>query len=344
MVLPANSKARAGIGTQEICMFTKATKSQAKARVALIGPSGSGKTYTALVLAKKLAGGHAIAVIDSERGSASKYSDEFDFDVMELNTFEPERYVKAIQAAGDAGYAVLVIDSLSHAWSGIGGALEQVDKAKDRSYSKNSFDAWRSVTPMHNALVDAILSSKCHIVATMRVKTEYVIEKNENGKNVPRKVGLAPVQRDGMEYEFDVVADIDADHKMIVTKSRCRKLSDAVITKPKADDFNPLVEWLSDGAAVQEKPAVVVEAKPTEAKQPAADSEAKARLRRVVCQWANVASDDPGIGKIILSIANAADVKFSKPPTDNEFDAVAIYANEQVMLGKAFAVWQKGNK
>lgn len=317
-------------------MFKKATKAQAKARVALIGPSGSGKTYTSLVLAKKLAAGGKIAVIDSERGSASKYCDEFDFDVMELNTFEPERYTKAIQAAGDAGYAVLVIDSLSHAWSGIGGALEQVDKAKDRSYSKNSFDAWRSVTPMHNALIDAILSSKCHIIATMRVKTEYVIEKNENGKNVPRKVGLAPVQRDGMEYEFDVVADIDPDHKLIVTKSRCRKLADAVITKPKADDFTPLVEWLSDGSPVAEQPTVV-EPKP-------APGDVKQMFTADVCQWTNMANTDPAIKPVLARIAKEAGVKLGKDAGDDEWRQMAAWLSARIVEGTTFAEWQKGNK
>jgi hypothetical protein len=321
-------------------MFKKATKAQAKARVALIGPAGSGNTYTAMVLAKTLAGDGRFAVIDSERGSAAKYSDDFDFDVCELETFEPLTYVKAIESAEDAGYAAIVIDSLSHAWSGIGGALEQVDKAKDRSNSKNSFDAWRSVTPMHNALVDAMLRSKCHIIVTMRVKTEYVIEENERGKKAPRKVGLAPVQREGLEYEFDVVADIDPDHKMVVTKSRFKALADAVITKPKAADFKGLVDWLYDGVPALPPPPP----SQPEAKTPTPDSEAKARLRRVVCQWANVASDDPGIGKIIASIAKAADVKLSKPPTDNEFDALAIYANERVMLHESFDNWKKVNK
>ena len=316
-------------------MFKKATKAQAKARVALIGPSGSGKTYTAMVLAKTLAGDGRFAVIDTERGSASKYSDEFDFDVLELSTFEPDKYVQAIQAAGDAGYAVLVIDSLSHAWSGIGGALEQVDKAKDRSYSKNSFDAWRSVTPMHNALVDAILSSKCHIVATMRVKTEYVIEKNDNGKNVPRKVGLAPVQRDGMEYEFDVVADIDPDHKMVVTKSRCKRLADAVITKPKAADFKPLVEWLQDGEPAPVA-TPVVEAKP-------AGDEVKQMFTADVCKWMNLPASDPDFRKHIARMASEAGVKFTKTSGDAEWRGMAAWLAARIVEGTTFEQW-KGTK
>ena len=168
--------------------FTKATRQHARLRMALIGPSGSGKTYTALTIATGL--GQRIAVVDTERGSASKYAgDLFNFDVLELEQFSPRQYVQAIQAAAQAGYEVLVVDSLSHAWIGKGGALEMVDHVTARMKSSNSFAAWREVTPEHNALVDAILHSPCHVIATMRAKTEYLVEKDERtGKSGPRKV------------------------------------------------------------------------------------------------------------------------------------------------------------
>lgn len=235
--------------------FTKATKKQAKLRLALIGPSGSGKTYTALKIAAHLGG--KIAVIDTERGSASKYADLFPFDVLILDTFSPLTYVEAIKAADAAGYDVLVIDSLSHAWMGKEGALEQVDRAAKRSQSNNTYTAWRDVTPMHNALIDAMLQSRCHIIGTMRTKTEYVIEQNERGKSVPKKVGLAPVQRDGLEYEFDVVADMDAENNLIVSKTRCPALAGAVIAKPGKEIAETLAAWLTDGAPAPapEKPA-----------------------------------------------------------------------------------------
>lgn len=227
--------------------FHKATKQQSKLRLALIGTSGSGKTFTALNIGQHL--GEKVAVIDTERGSASKYADLFEFDVLELDSFSPLTYVEALKAAEAAGYDVIIVDSLSHAWMGKDGALEQVDKVAKRSESRNSFAAWRDVTPMHNALVDAMLQSNCHIIATMRAKSEYVLETNERGKQVPRKVGMAPIQRDGLEYEFDVIADMDADNNMIVSKTRCTTLTGAVVNKPGKDIADVLNAWLSDGSA-----------------------------------------------------------------------------------------------
>lgn len=228
--------------------FQKATKKRSKARVAIDGPSGAGKTFTALVAAGVLAQGGRVAVIDTERGSASLYSDRFDFDVLELNNFNPQNYINAIDAAERAGYAVIVIDSLSHAWEGEGGALDMVDQATKRSQSGNNYTAWKNVTPLQRKLVDAMLQSPCHIVATMRSKTEYVLETNERGKQVPRKVGMAPVQRQGMEYEFTVVGDMDIDHNLAVTKSRCEVLADKVVLKPDARFWQTFVDWLNSGA------------------------------------------------------------------------------------------------
>ena len=233
-------------------LFQKATKKSARLRMALIGVAGAGKTYTALSIASHL--GSRIAVIDTERGSASKYSDEFEFDVLEIESYSPKTYIEAMQAAEEAGYDVLIIDSLSHAWVGKDGALEQVDKAARRTQSGNNFGAWRDVTPMHNAMVDAMISSKCHIIGTMRAKTEYVQEKDpKSGRTTIRKVGMAPIQRDGLEYEFDVVADLDADNNFIVGKTRCSQLAGAVVNKAGKEVARTLKNWLSDGVAA-EKP------------------------------------------------------------------------------------------
>ena len=241
----------------------KATRSELKARVALIGVSGSGKTYDALIIAAGLArrpdGSRGrVLVIDTENRSASKYAEDpalgVDFDVIELDTFAPDTYVEAIRACEEAGAASIVIDSLSHAWMGKDGALEMKDKATAASRSGNSFDAWRTVTPKHNALVDALLRCKAHLVVTMRAKTEYLVEE-VNGRKTPRKVGLAPVQRDGMEYEFDVVADIDHDHTFVVTKTRCASIDGLVVRHANAEVAERIRAWLDDGAAPVERPA-----------------------------------------------------------------------------------------
>lgn len=226
-------------------MFQKATRKQAKARVAIDGPAGSGKTYTSLIAAESLANGGKIAVIDTERGSASLYADEFDFDVVELNNYNPRNYIQAIHEAERAGYAVIVIDSMSHAWEGEGGVLDLHDAAVKRQKTENSFTAWKDVTPIHREFVDTMLQSPCHIIATMRAKMEYV---QEGGK--VRKVGMAPVQRSGTEYEFTVVCDMDVDHTLAVSKSRCKTIADKVARLPDESFFNVLRDWLNSGDAV----------------------------------------------------------------------------------------------
>ncbi len=230
--------------------FQKSVKYNAKLRLAMDGPSGAGKTYTALNIAKHLGG--KVALIDTERGSASKYADLFDFDVLELESFHPHRYIEAIQEAGKAGYSVLIIDSLSHAWMGKDGALELVDRAAKRSNSGNSFMAWREVTPIHNALVDAILQSPVHVIATMRSKSHYIMEE-KNGKQVPKKVGTEAVQRDQIEFEFDVFANLDLDNNFIVQKSRCPALTGAFVPRAGQEVAETLTGWLK-GEPVPELP------------------------------------------------------------------------------------------
>lgn len=246
-------------------MFAPATKKQSKLRMALVGPSGSGKTFTALRIAKGLADGGKIAVVDTERGSASKYSDKFAFDVLELESHAPERYIEAINAAASGGYECLVIDSLSHAWAGRDGILEFVDNRKRTSQGGNDFGVWRDATPKHNALIDAILNAPIDIIVTMRSKTEYVIEKDERGRSVPRKVGMQPVQRDGMEYEFDVVGDLDQNHMLVISKSRCSDIADKAYDMAGEELGGILRGWLSDGERVtlaKQVAQVIPEAKP----------------------------------------------------------------------------------
>lgn len=228
-------------------MFMKATKRQSKLRLAISGPSGSGKTLGALMVAGGIGG--RIAVVDTEHGSASLYSDRADFDVLELAPpFAPERFVEAIQCAAKAGYDCLIIDSISHEWTGAGGILDIHDRICRSGRGGNSYTAWADVTPRHNALLDAILRAPIHIIATLRSKTEYVLQ-DVGGKAVPRKLGMAPVQRDGLEYEFTTVLDLALDrHLATATKDRTG-LFDGVDPQPlSADTGKRLIDWLNTGA------------------------------------------------------------------------------------------------
>jgi hypothetical protein len=225
----------------------RATKCRAKLRLGMSGPAGSGKTYSALLIAHGLGG--RIGLIDTEHGSGDLYADLLPegYDVLQLTPpFTPARYVEAIHAFEAAGVQTIIVDSLSHAWSGEGGSLDRHGKIADRS--GNSWQAWRQVTPEHNALVETLLQSPCHVIATMRAKTEYVQEKDERtGRQVVRKIGLAPVMRDGIEYEFTIFMELDSQHMAHVGKDRTR-LFVGMIIKPDEETGRELLAWLDSGA------------------------------------------------------------------------------------------------
>lgn len=224
----------------------RATKRRAKLRLGMSGPAGSGKTYSALLIASGLGG--RIGMIDTEHGSGDLYADLLTegYDVLSLPPpFTPARYIEALRALEQAGCDTIIVDSLTHAWSGEGGSLDRQGKIADKS--GNSWQAWRQVTPEHNALVEALLQSPCHIIATMRAKTEYVQERDERtGKNIVRKIGLAPIMRDGIEYEFTVFFELDVQHMAFVGKDRTR-LFDGTIFKPGVETGQELLGWLDAG-------------------------------------------------------------------------------------------------
>ena len=243
----------------------KAERRQAKARVALIGPSGTGKTYSSVLLARGLAGPNGkILMVDTEHHSGELYSHLTDYDYAEIEPpYETEKYIEAIRAAEENGYDVLILDSISHAWAGQGGLLDQQDAIANRS--TNKFSAWGEITPKHQAFVEAILGADCHIIATMRSKTAYALIPDASGKTKPEKLGLAPVQREGIDYEFSLVLDIDRSHTAQASKDRTG-LFDSRIFIPGEEHGAELKAWLEGGAPAQvQKPAPM----PTPAAAPA---------------------------------------------------------------------------
>lgn len=221
----------------------KAERKKAKLRLGIAAPSGAGKTYSAILMAFGLGG--KVGLIDTENGSGDLYAHLGDYDIISIEApYTVKKYTEAIKAFEDADYTTIIIDSLSHAWSGDGGLLDKQGKMADRG--TNSFAAWRTITPEHNALVDAMLRSPCHIIATMRAKQEYVLETNDKGKQQPKKVGMAPVQREGMEYEFTVMLDVDMRHMASASKDRT-SLFDGQIFKIDTDTGKRLLDWLETG-------------------------------------------------------------------------------------------------
>lgn len=221
--------------------FKKAERRQAKLKIALTGPSGAGKTFSALSMAQGM--GAKIAVIDTENGSASLYADRFEFDTLTLSQpYTVAKYMEAMKAAEQAGYDVVVIDSITHAWAGDGGLLAKKEALDARG--GNSYTNWGAITKEHEAFKAALLNLNTHLICTMRSKQDYVMEVNDRGKQAPKKVGLAPIQRDGMEYEFTTVLDIAQDHNAQVSKDRTG-LFDGQIFKISKETGSALSKWLS---------------------------------------------------------------------------------------------------
>lgn len=226
--------------------FVKAVRKKAKLRLALTGPSGAGKTWGALTIAKSLGG--RIACIDTENGSASLYSNLVDFDVMTLSApYSPERYIEAIKEAEAAGYDILIIDSATHEWSGVGGCLEINEKTAQAKFRGNTWSAWNETTPRHRKFIDAMLQSRMHIICTGRSKTE-TSQTDEGGKKKVVKLGMKTEQREGFEYEFTVVLDLTHDgHFALPSKDRTGLF--AGDPQPISEETGKrLLAWLESGA------------------------------------------------------------------------------------------------
>lgn len=205
----------------------KASRKRAKLRLGISAPSGAGKTMGALLLAYGISGDwDKIGMIDTEEGSGELYVGvkKHDIEIGEFKyiriskDFSPVNYVNAVRAFENAGVDVIIIDSLTHAWAGTEGLLDKQGKVAAKS--GNSYTAWRDVTPQHNALVNSMLQSKCHIIATMRSKVEYALQDGDNGKKKVVKMGMAPIQREGMEYEFTAFFEVDSNSIASPSKDR----------------------------------------------------------------------------------------------------------------------------
>jgi hypothetical protein len=217
----------------------QASRKRAKIKMALQGPSGSGKTYSALLLAFGLCNKwSSIAVIDTENHSAELYSHLGNYNVVNIGApFTPEKYCEAIKLCESSGIEVIIIDSISHEWDGAGGVLDI-----HGNMAGNSFTNWNKITPRHNSFIQRILQSSSHIIATIRSKQDYVLQE-KNGKMVPEKVGLRGVTRDGVDYEFTLVFDIDIKHNASASKDRTNLFSDKPEFKISAETGQTILKW-----------------------------------------------------------------------------------------------------
>jgi len=257
----------------------KAERRQSKLRLGLAGPSGAGKTMSALKLARGMMPEGKILLIDTERGSGDLYAHLYDYDILQLTPpYAPKNYVEAIAAGIDAKYDVIIIDSLTHAWADEGGLLDQADKLG--AAKGNRYTIWADLTPQHRSLVNAMLNAPCHIIATVRSKQSYEMEEytdsRGNKKTKPVKLGMAPVQREGMEYEFTVFMDIEINHSATTSKDRTDLFKDEVFVIDEKIGER-LMTWLNSGKTRQE-----FEAEEAERQRQAILAEKKQQLAKLL--------------------------------------------------------------
>jgi AAA domain-containing protein len=229
----------------------RAEKKKVKLKMGIQGPSGGGKTWGALSIASNLWPGAKICVIDTENGSAELYADHFQFDTIPLGPpFHTDRYIAAIEAVVKHGYDVCIIDQISHQWDGEGGILRRKEELDQRPGS-NSYTNWSKFTPEHQRFKEAIVQAPLHIIATMRAKQDYILETNDKGKQTPRKVGMAAVQREGFEYEFSLLFDVQMDHRATVNKDRTNLFNEMIVDLASPKVADALRAWMESGAELK---------------------------------------------------------------------------------------------
>ena len=252
--------------------IVRAQRSQARLRLGLTSPSGGGKTWSSLLLAKGVVEGMLaagmpgtiegkIGLIDTERNSAQLYSHIVPFDCIELDPpYTVDRYLSALRQFERAGYAAVIIDQVTHAWSGPGGILEVAEKAAAGS-GGNSFNAWATGTPEYQRFVDGILASPAHLIATMRQKTKWdLLEKqNKQGRMVktPTRIGMAPEMRAGFEYEFTTLLGLSVEGNVATNlKDRSGVFGEIGNVVGRLDESwgRRLAAWLTTGAVLEEDP------------------------------------------------------------------------------------------
>lgn len=225
----------------------KAERKKAKIKIGLQGSSGSGKTYSALLLAYGLCSSwEKVVIIDSENNSGHLYSHLGGYNVIAISApFNPEKFIEALDLAVKAGMEVVILDSISAEWEGVGGIIDL-----HGSMAGNSFTNWNKITPRHNGFVNAILQSPVHVLATIRTKQDYVLVE-KNGKQVPEKVGLKGITRDGMDYELTIVFDLDIKHNATVSKDRTGLFATEAEFKIGTDTGRRILSWCNTGESLE---------------------------------------------------------------------------------------------
>jgi uncharacterized protein (UPF0297 family) len=299
--------------------FQKAKRQKIYPKIALIGASGSGKSYSALRLAtgyiKKLGGDYEIYYIDSEGGRGKYYANEFDYNYTEISDpYTPEKYVEAINEAIETGNCgVLIIDSITHEWSGKGGLLEQ-----HNNMAGNSYTNWAKLTPRHNNFVDTILLSPVCVISTVRGKDEYVLEE-KNGKQTPKKVGMGGETRQNFEYEMTMAFNIDQSNHVATASKDNTKLFDNIYNVLTEKDGAAIYDWANSGDSAPEVKPMPKQAIKEEKKEFDINTATLDEIKPILLEMCKTkaANKRPAVNEVMKNVKsmnpnNIADVEMAK--------------------------------
>ena len=220
-------------------------RSKTKIKIGLQGSSGTGKTYSALLVAHGITNDWSkICIIDTENGSANLYAHLGAYKVLSMNVpYSPEKYIEAITLCEQSGIEVIIIDSISHCWENL--------LASHAAMIGNSFVNWNKITPRYNSFIQKILQSNCHIICTMRTKQDYILSE-KNGKMIPEKAGTKAIMREGIDYEFTVVINMDLAHKAKVTKDRTGIFNGQTEFIPSVETGKIILDWCNNETKIIE--------------------------------------------------------------------------------------------
>ena len=256
-------------------ILKKAKRKRVRLKIGIASAAGGGKTLGSLLLAYGIVRNmypeisdeevwDKIAMIDTENGSGELYSDRVkegvhigEYGVVTLEPpYESKKYIEAINLCKQSGIEVIIVDSLTHLWSGEGGALDK--QANIAKRTGNGFTSWKEPKKEFRSVIDKILQTDAHFIVTMRSKADYVQEKDGNGRTSIRKVGMNPIVMDGVDYEFSVVFDIDTEHVATASKDRTG-LFDGRYMKLSPDVGKSLIDWVNESPEKSEPAKIINE-------------------------------------------------------------------------------------
>lgn len=265
-------------------------------KIAYQGPAGSGKTDGAIATAIRM-GFKNVVVIDTEHRSSANFSKKYNgaYSILGFEApYTSARYVEALNAARAYGADCVIVDSITHQWDGQDGILDRKDKEQRANPSLNSYTLWSKYTAEHKKFIEFLLAFPIPIFVTMRSKTAYVLTENDRGRQVPKKMGMEPIQRDGVDYEFDIVAEINIAHTAEITKDRTGVLADKQFDLVGSDEFVKILqEWQKSGAPLVPAPTVATPTPAAAIAEPQPPPPAKAAPAKAAAPKATKKKDEP---------------------------------------------------